>query len=198
LTGVRRESEVDGEIVKKITEGPLAFRDLRTRRIGPAMEQNILISFGGYGLFLLLGMFLMMIPVTVGAILRPFVATKQKREVYECGEPTIGSSWIRYNIRFYSTALDFLIFDVEVVLLLPVAVALVPIAKAIGVAATIPIFFAFMVFFFMLALGLAYAWRWGSVDWVMSGVEDQPKPLGHVPAPPTSKAPIADNLADAA
>lgn len=133
------------------------------------MESNILIPFGGYAVFAALGAFFMILPIAVGRFLRPLVESPQKRTVYECGEPTIGSSWIRYNIRFYSTALDFLIFDVEVVLLLPAAVALVQIGRALGRDAAIAAFGALTFFFVVLALGLAYAWRWGSVDWIRGG-----------------------------
>jgi NADH:ubiquinone oxidoreductase subunit 3 (subunit A) len=40
----------------------------------------------------------------------------EKSVVYECGEPTIGSSWVQFDRRFYIIALVYLIFDVEVAL----------------------------------------------------------------------------------
>ena len=43
--------------------------------------------------------------------------------VYECGEPTIGNSWVQFDLRFYIVALVYLIFDVEVALFYPWAVA---------------------------------------------------------------------------
>jgi NADH-quinone oxidoreductase subunit A len=143
------------------------------------MEANIHIPFGGLAVFAALGAIFMALPIVAGYFLRPKVETPQKRTVYECGEPTIGSSWIRYNIRFYSTALDFLIFDVEVVLLLPAAVALVQVGKALGRGAALSALGVMSFFFLVLALGLAYAWRWGSIDWIRGGEpaqEGQPSP----------------------
>src|SRR5262249_9475737 len=45
-----------------------------------------------------------------------------KLTVYECGEPTIGSAWIQFDLRFYVVALLFVIFDVEVAFFFPWAV----------------------------------------------------------------------------
>ena len=55
-------------------------------------------------------------------ILRPTIRDEQKETTYECGEPPVGSSWVRFDMRFYTVALVFLIFDVEVAFLYPWAV----------------------------------------------------------------------------
>jgi NADH-quinone oxidoreductase subunit A len=151
------------------------------------METNILISFGGYGVFFVLGMIFMLIPIIAGRFVRPINPSKGKEAVYECGEPTIGSSWIRYNIRFYATALDFLIFDVEVVLLLPIAIVLRPIAAELGPAIAMSAFLCATVFIAILALGLAYAWRHGTIEWVMTDDDErEPARAPFVEAPETA------------
>src|SRR5687768_1261486 len=61
--------------------------------------------------------------LAVGSLGRPRVPNAEKASVYECGEPTIGSSWVQFDLRFYIVALVFLIFDVEVALFYPWAVA---------------------------------------------------------------------------
>src|SRR5213083_3586970 len=61
--------------------------------------------------------------LAVGALARPKVPNPEKSAVYECGEPTIGSSWVQFDLRFYIVALVYLIFDVEVALFYPWAVA---------------------------------------------------------------------------
>lgn len=94
----------------------------------------------------------------VARIVRRDKPYREKQTVYECGEPTIGSAWIRFNLRFYSTALVFLIFDVEVVFLFPVIVNL----KTFGLLAFVEV----LVFVAILALGLVYAWAYGALDWV--------------------------------
>ncbi len=55
----------------------------------------------------------------VGKFLRPNSPNKEKLEVYECGEPTIGSSFVQFDLRFYVVALLFIIFDVEVAFFFP-------------------------------------------------------------------------------
>jgi NADH-quinone oxidoreductase subunit A len=55
----------------------------------------------------------------VGKFLRPKLPNQEKQEVYECGEPTIGSSFVQFDLRFYVVALLFIIFDVEVAFFFP-------------------------------------------------------------------------------
>ena len=82
---------------------------------------------------------------------------------YECGEPAFGSSFIRFDIRFYVIALVFLIFDVEVVFLVPWAVALRGMtAGGMGMLA----FGEAAVFVAILAVGLAYVWSKGDIEWI--------------------------------
>src|SRR5687767_14568950 len=55
----------------------------------------------------------------VGKLLRPKNPEKEKEEIYECGEPAIGSSFVQFDLRFYVVALLFIIFDVEVAFFFP-------------------------------------------------------------------------------
>lgn len=65
-------------------------------------------------LFMAAGCVLVLAPLLIGKFVRPRLPTPEKDAVYECGEPTIGSSYIQFDIRFYVVALLFIIFDVEV------------------------------------------------------------------------------------
>jgi len=58
-------------------------------------------------------------PLLLGRLVRPRIPTAEKDAAYECGEPTIGSSYIQFDLRFYVVALLFIIFDVEVVFFFP-------------------------------------------------------------------------------
>lgn len=58
----------------------------------------------------------------LGRFLRPKMPNVEKLEIYECGEPTIGSSFVQFDLRFYVVALLFIIFDVEVAFFFPWAV----------------------------------------------------------------------------
>src|SRR5262249_26444740 len=51
--------------------------------------------------------------------IRPSVPDAEKLTIYECGEPTVGSAWIQFDLRFYVVALLFVIFDVEVAFFFP-------------------------------------------------------------------------------
>src|SRR6185312_15466592 len=58
----------------------------------------------------------------LGKLVRPHQPSAEKGTVYECGEPTIGSAWIQFDLRFYVVALLFVIFDVELAFFFPWAV----------------------------------------------------------------------------
>lgn len=70
-------------------------------------------------LFIIAGSVLVALPMLLGRLVRPTLPTPEKDAVYECGEPTIGSSYVQFDIRFYVVALLFIIFDVEVVFFFP-------------------------------------------------------------------------------
>ncbi|MGE3315840.1 MAG: NADH-quinone oxidoreductase subunit A [Planctomycetaceae bacterium] len=61
----------------------------------------------------------LVLPLLIGLLVRPKLPTPEKDAVYECGEPTIGSSYIQFDLRFYVVALLFIIFDVEVAFFFP-------------------------------------------------------------------------------
>ena len=134
---------------------------------------EILLSIA---LFVAFGAAFVLLNLTVGALARPKVPNPEKLAVYECGEPTIGTSWVQFDLRFYIVALVFLIFDVEVALFYPWAVAYgsaAELAARIGGDATATSIRAValvdMLFFFgVLMVGFAYLWRFGYLDWVRS------------------------------
>src|SRR5215831_10379540 len=77
---------------------------------------------GYFLLFVALAVFFVFIHLVMGRFLRPVKPDADKLTIYECGEPTIGSAWIQFDLRFYVVALLFVIFDVEVVFFFPWAV----------------------------------------------------------------------------
>lgn len=95
-------------------------------------------------------------------LLQKMIAPKNgsalSRSTYECGEEVEGNAWVQFNIRFYVIALIFLIFDVELVLLLPWAVVF----KDLGWMA----FIEMLIFLIVLAVGLVAVWRRSDLDWV--------------------------------
>lgn len=80
-----------------------------------------------------------------------------KNANYECGLPPTGDSWIQFKAHYYLYAIFFLIFDVEVLFLLPFAVAFTHLPAGALVA--------MLVFVLLLAEGLVWAWHRGYLEW---------------------------------
>ena len=122
----------------------------------------MLTEFGKAFIFLLIGAIFVALGLLGAWIFRPHRPYPEKNATYECGEEPVGSSWIRLNVRFYVTALVFLIFDVEVALLFPWAIVF----RSLGVFG----FLEMALFLVILAVGYAYVWVKGDLSW------DKPKP----------------------
>jgi NADH:ubiquinone oxidoreductase subunit 3 (subunit A) len=122
----------------------------------------MLFSFSSVLMFFVVGLLLLAIALLLARILRPAGKDAADKYIpYECGEVPEGSAWIRFNIRFYVCALIFIIFDVEIIFLLPWAVVF----KALGPFA----FVEGLIFIVILAIGLAYVWKKGDLAWVKPG-----------------------------
>src|SRR5208283_5108184 len=125
------------------------------------------MNIGEYGYYAWIGAFFILgIIFALGAyiaawFLRPRVPqTGMKVDPYECGEETIGPTWIQFNARYYIWALIFVVFDVEVLFVIPWAVvyrSFQPITTA---------FVEMGVFLFILLVGLLYAWKKHALEWL--------------------------------
>ena len=102
-------------------------------------------------------------PGLVARLLRAQVPDPAKETTYECGEPTIGSSWVQFDIRFYNVALLYIIFDVEVAFLFPWAASF-----GSADAGRLPAIIEVLAFIVVLGLGYIFAWRKGDLDWIKS------------------------------
>jgi NADH-quinone oxidoreductase subunit A len=80
-----------------------------------------------------------------------------KNATYECGLESKGDAWIHFHPQYYLYAIVFLVFDVEVIFLLPFAVAF----TELPVGAVV----AMLVFLLLLVEGLVWAWRKGVLAW---------------------------------
>ncbi|HVU90465.1 MAG TPA: NADH-quinone oxidoreductase subunit A [Pirellulales bacterium] len=81
--------------------------------MSPTLIAGYLALFFGFGFFFLF------IHLVMGKFIRPKKPSVEKLQVYECGEPAIGSSFVQFDLRFYVVALLFIIFDVEVAFFFP-------------------------------------------------------------------------------
>ena len=90
----------------------------------------------------------------VGVRGRRFKATA---DPYECGLPSEVKSGFRFGISFYLIAMLFILFDIEVVFLYPVAVGL----RAFGTFALVET----IVFIVLLFVAFVFVWRRGALEW---------------------------------
>jgi NADH-quinone oxidoreductase subunit A len=97
------------------------------------------------------------VAVVLGWLLGPKRPDAVKNSTYESGVETIGDTWVQFKAQYYLIGLIFLIFDVEVIFLFPIALAYEQLTL-FGVVATIT-------FVVILLLGLFLEWRKGALEW---------------------------------
>ncbi|HEY7633289.1 MAG TPA: NADH-quinone oxidoreductase subunit A [Thermoleophilaceae bacterium] len=90
-------------------------------------------------------------------VLGPRKPSRVKREPYECGLPSEVQKNFRFGISFYLIAMLFILFDIEVIFLYPVAIQL----KALGTFALVET----IVFIALLLVGFVFVWRRGALEW---------------------------------
>jgi NADH-quinone oxidoreductase subunit A len=118
--------------------------------------------------FLSVGAVFLAANLLAGRLVRPNKPSPEKMEIYECGEPAVGSSWIQFDLRFYVVALLFVIFDVEIAFFFPWAVVFGEATREGHQAFAEFAFLELMIFFTILLVGFAYLWKRGDLEWVRS------------------------------
>jgi NADH-quinone oxidoreductase subunit A len=107
--------------------------------------------------FLALGIGVGVAFTLLNGLLGPRRANKTKSEPYECGLPSDVQKSFRFGISFYLIAMLFILFDIEVVFLYPIAVQL----DAIGTFALVET----IIFVALLLVAFGYVWRRGALEW---------------------------------
>ncbi|NIR49385.1 NADH-quinone oxidoreductase subunit A [candidate division KSB1 bacterium] len=110
----------------------------------------VLIMFGGAGLVVLL-------LLGLSQWLGPKKRNPVKDEIFECGNIPISTTRDRFSIKFYTIAILFVLFDIEIIFLFPWSVVF----RSLGAVGLI----SMTLFIAVLALGLAYAWKKGALQW---------------------------------
>jgi NADH-quinone oxidoreductase subunit A len=95
--------------------------------------------------------------VVLGQILGPRRDTPEKQMPYESGMTPIGTAVRRMPVRYYLIAVLFVLFDIEVIFLLPYAVVL----RKLGLFGLIEM----LVFVMILLIGYVYVWKKGALEW---------------------------------
>ena len=95
--------------------------------------------------------------VMLNSVLGPRRVAAHKQDPYECGLPSDVKRGFRFGISFYLIAMLFILFDIEVIFLYPIAIEL----RAYGSFALIET----IVFILLLFVAFGYVWRRGALDW---------------------------------
>jgi len=115
------------------------------------------------GVSLFLSLFLLVIPFVLNRVanssknISAIDNSQQKLSTYECGFEPVGDSRGKFNVRFYLVAILFLIFDVEIIFLVPWILSV----KSLGIMG----YLAVMLFLFILTVGFIYEWKKGALEW---------------------------------
>ncbi len=117
----------------------------------------IIQDYGIVGLFFVVGVAFVASAFIVSWLLRPRDPNPVKNSTYECGEIVKGSSRVQFNVSYYLVALMFVIFDIEVLFVVPWLIVF----RELGMVAYIEM----MIFIAILVVGLVYAWKKGIFEW---------------------------------
>jgi NADH-quinone oxidoreductase subunit A len=96
-------------------------------------------------------------------LLSPSNPYARKLTPYECGEPPTGRAWINFNVRFYVIALIFVIFEVEVAFVYPIATVFVDWVKQ---GHRVYALSEILIFLIILFIGLVYVWVKHDLEWI--------------------------------
>ncbi len=108
-------------------------------------------------LFILVGLALGVILLSVGKLLSPRHDDPAKLSPYECGFEAFEDARMKFDVRYYLVAILFILFDLEIAFLFPWAVVL----PEIGFHG----FVAMMIFLAVLVVGFIYEWKKGALEW---------------------------------
>ncbi|MCT1524570.1 NADH-quinone oxidoreductase subunit A [Sphingobacterium hotanense] len=132
------------------------------------MDDPVQISeYGKILLMAIVGMLLVCATIFLAFVLSPKNPNPVKLSTYECGEESVGTSWIQFNPRFYVIALIFLLFDVELIFIFPWATVF---GNADFIAADARwgwfTLIEMAIFIGILIVGLIYVWKSGDISWI--------------------------------
>ena len=125
----------------------------------------MLVEYASVGAFFIVAILFIFVSMVAGKFVRPDKGYAKKLATYECGEEPVGQAWFNFNPRFYIIALIYIVFDVEIAFIYPVATVFKRwVTQGSGWFA----FLELISFVGILMLGLAYVWAKGDLEWIRS------------------------------
>src|ERR1044071_9880893 len=132
------------------------------------MSEFSLFDYAPIGIMFIVAFGFAVSQILVTQLVGPRKRTAVKLMPYECGKDPVGSARDRFSIKFYSVAVIFLLFDIEVLFMVPFAVAfkyLLDQQKISGIAFGTIALAEILVFIGTLVVGYIYVWKKGTFDW---------------------------------
>ena len=132
------------------------------------MAEHDLMDYAPIALMFLVAVGFAISQLLVTQLIGPRKRTATKLMPYECGKDPVGGARDRFSIKFYTVAVIFLLFDIEVLFIIPFAVAfksLLAEEKLSGIAFGTIAFVEILVFLATLVVGYIYVWKKGTFDW---------------------------------
>ena len=132
------------------------------------MAQHSLMDYAPIALMFLVAVGFGVNQLLVTQLIGPRKRTATKLMPYECGKDPVGSARDRYSIKFYTVAVIFLLFDIEVLFIIPFAVAFKSLLyqeQISGIAFGTIAFIEILVFIATLIVGYIYVWKKGMFGW---------------------------------
>lgn len=134
------------------------------------MSEFNLFDYAPIGIMFLVAIGFAASQILVTQLIGPRKRTATKLMPYECGKDPVGSARERFSIKFYTVAVIFLLFDIEVLFMIPFAVAFKSLmtaetASGYKIAYGAVAFVEIMVFIATLVVGYIYVWKKGTFDW---------------------------------
>jgi NADH-quinone oxidoreductase subunit A len=132
------------------------------------MNDFSIMDYAPIGIMFLVAVGFALSQLLVTQLIGPRKRTATKLMPYECGKDPVGTARDRFSIKFYTVAVIFLLFDIEVLFMIPFAVAfkyLLAEQKISGIAFGTIAFVEIMIFVSTLVIGYIYVWKKGTFDW---------------------------------
>jgi NADH-quinone oxidoreductase subunit A len=132
------------------------------------MAEHSLMDYAPIALMFLVAVGFATSQLLVTQLIGPRKRTATKLMPYECGKDPVGGARDRFSIKFYTVAVIFLLFDIEVLFIIPFAVAFKSLLlqeQISGIAFGTIAFLEILVFIATLIIGYIYVWKKGTFDW---------------------------------
>ena len=132
------------------------------------MAEHNLMDYAPIAIMFLVALGFAISQLLVTQLIGPRKRTATKLMPYECGKDPVGGARDRFSIKFYTVAVIFLLFDIEVLFIIPFAVAfksLIAQEQLSGIAFGTIALAEILVFIATLVIGYIYVWRKGTFDW---------------------------------